>query len=361
MDKGSYKKLNGYHVVFLIVGALVGLSALTLSNDLSVVGYSQCTIILLYGIVSNILLFPMIRISLKYPKNNLFEINEILLGKMIGKVINILIIIYTILIIARASGGYLSLTQTSILVNKEFSLPLLFLFFVMLYIVTGGIKLIARFSIFAFFLSTWMVIAARWPFSMGSLTHLMPMFNFTLKEGMEAFHKGYGAMMGYELIMIYFPFIINQKKAFRHGSIGIWISTGIYFVGVLSCVVYFSPWQLESLRFPLLTVFKVVEYTFIKKVENILSASLMFLILSTMSLYVWAAKKGMDSLFGKRRILHMYLATFVVALLLYITIPIIIESFLFEELLFYLGYGVILWPIFLLAIHGIRRRGGKAP
>lgn len=361
MDKGKYKKLNRYHVIFLVSGTVIGFSSLTLVNDLCPMGYHQWVMVLIYGLIATLTLFPMVSLGLKYPGDNLFTINEKLLGKGLGKIINIFIILYGVLMISGISHDYLTLLQLTILTNRDFTLPLLLLLLITVYIVSGGIKLVARFSIISFFITFWIVIMAMWPITKGTITHLFPLFNFTLEDIVISFNGGYKSMMGYELIMFYFPYIINQKKAFKDAVLGIWVIIPIYLINVIACTIYFSLWQIESLRYPTLSAIKAVEFCFIYRIENILTAHWVFLILSTTAAYLWMTKKGIDGVLGKIRAWHLWISVLLIITLIFIPIPRPLEQFLFQDLTLIMGYGVILWPVFLLLIHKGKSLGGKTP
>src|SRR5690554_3321961 len=169
-------------------------------------GYDQWIMLLVFGIVANIAIIPMIKLGLRYPKNNLFEINEKLLGKLLGKIVNIIIIFYGILIVVSVSEGYLILLQVTLLTNRDIIIPYFFLLGVMVYIVTGGIKLVARFCIIGFFFTAWIMFTAWWPIAAGTISHIFPLFNFTIEEAATAFHSGVSTIFGFELIMFYFPY-----------------------------------------------------------------------------------------------------------------------------------------------------------
>ena len=66
MDNTKLKVLNSYHVVFLVQNVIVGTSVLSLPNRLSSMGYSQWWMPLLFGIIANTVLIPMIWLGLKY-------------------------------------------------------------------------------------------------------------------------------------------------------------------------------------------------------------------------------------------------------------------------------------------------------
>ena len=91
MDENKLKVLNHYHVVFLVQNVIVGTAVLSLPNRLSSMGYSQWWMPLLFGVVANLLLIPMIWLGLKYRNDTLFVIHEKLFGKWVGKTINVIL------------------------------------------------------------------------------------------------------------------------------------------------------------------------------------------------------------------------------------------------------------------------------
>ncbi len=104
------------------------------------------------------------------------------------------------------------------------------------------------------------------------------------------------AVGGFELISFYFPHIINQKKALKHASLGIWIGVLFTFVFTFVSVMYFSEWQLKNVLYPVLGLFKEVELSFLDRIDVLAMTMWVFLILSTTAAYLWVAKRGLDSI-----------------------------------------------------------------
>ena len=151
MDENKLKVLNHYHVVFLIQNVIIGTAVLSLPNRLSSMGYSQWWMPLLFGMVANLLLIPMIWLAKKYQNDTLFVIHEKLFGKWVGKTINVILLVYFIVVVAAVCSSYLQLNQVVALVDRKITTPLIILLLMLIYIVHGGIKSIARFCIMSFF------------------------------------------------------------------------------------------------------------------------------------------------------------------------------------------------------------------
>ncbi len=350
------KLLNRYHVVFLAQSVMIGTGILSLPQQLSSLGYSQAFMPLLFGVIASITLYPMIWINGKYPSANLFQINEILLGKWFGKFINTLLIIQLITFSAGIISDYMHLIQSTALQEQTITGPVLCFLLMLVYIVSGGIKSIARFCILTFFLTIGMVYFTHWAFEKGSISHFLPLFNFfSINDFYEAFKKGYLSILGYELIMFYYPYIVDQKKAYRHSLIGIWISISLCFITTAISVMYYSEWQLENVEFSVLNLFKAGEFSFIERIDIFGITLWVFLIFSTVAAYLWCAKKGVDSLVSKKSNVYLYILAAIIFFI--VKMP---SSRDFQEKLFtatyYVGYMLILWPVFLIIVYVIRKK-----
>ncbi|WP_342505755.1 GerAB/ArcD/ProY family transporter [Sporosarcina sp. FSL K6-2383] len=350
MDKDKFKVLNRYHVVFLVQNVMVGTSILSLPNRLSSMGYSQWWMPLLFGVIANIVLIPMIWLALKYRDDHLFAIHEKLLGKWLGKSINIFLVAYFVVIIAAVCASYIQLIQVVALVDRTITGPLIILLLMIIYIVNGGIKSVARFCIMAFFLTLGTVFILKWGFVEGEISHMLPIFNFNAQEFYTATKNGLMAVGGFELISFYFPYIIDQRKALKHASLGIWLCVLLTFLFTFVSVMFFSEWQLKHLIYPVLNLFKEVELSFLERIDVLGITLWVFLILSTTAAYLWAAKRGLDSILSTAKSAHLYMI--VIAVYLVVQIPFMQEfqKLLFERI-FYVMYVMFVWPILLCIIH----------
>ena len=353
MDVTKKKVLNGYHVIFLIQNIMIGMGLLSISNSLSPVGYSQWWFPILFGIIANITLIPMIWLALQYRDDDLFDIHEKLLGKWISKILNSFLIIYATILFAAVIQNYLELIQIAILPERTITGHLLVIILLTVFIVKGGIKSLARFCILTFFIALGMVYFLRWGMVGGEISHLLPLFNFTGTEFWEATKKSYHSMVGYELLMFFFPYIREPEKAFKHASFGIWITSIVYLSVTTVAVMYFSEWQIEHSLFPILKLFQAVDLSFIERIDKIGITFWVFLILTTASAYLWVAKKGVDSVRNKSSQYHIYAVAILTYIIINLPISQVMKKTLYENS-FYASYALILWPIFLCIIHLIR-------
>lgn len=355
LSTAKLKVLNRYHVIFLAQSIMIGTGILSLPQKMSSMGFTQWFVPIIFGVIATFTLWPMVWLCSKYPTEHLFRINEILLGKVIGKAINLFFILQFIVFSAGIISNYMHLIQSTALPEQTITLPVICLLLLLIYIVSGDIKSIARFCMMTFFLTIGMVYFTRWAIEKGEFSHLLPLFNFNAKQFFDAFKDGYLSILGYELIMFYFPYIMDQKKAFRHSLIGIWISILICFFTTVVSVIYYSEWQLKNVEFSVLNLFKAGEFTFVERIDIIGITLWVFLILSSVTAYVWCAKIGIDSVFKKKKIYILYLIAAIIFVI--VKMPFSRE---FQEKLFaasnYIGYMLIIWPIFLMLVYAVRKK-----
>ncbi len=350
------KILNKYHVIFLVQSSMVGVGLLTLPQQLSALETSQVFAPLLFGLIATVILWMIIWLLRKFPNDNIFQINEKLLGKFIGKIVNIYIVVEYLFLIAGIINHYLHLIQSTALPLQTTTAPVIVLLLLLIYIVNGGVLTIARFCILTFFLTTPMVYFLSWGLQQGDLRHLLPLFNFTGQELYLALKNGFISLLGFELMMFYFPNIKHQKKAFQHGAIGIWISTLITFATTTTSVVYNSPWQLKHVEFPVLNLFKAGGFSFVERIDIFGITLWVFLILSTVTLYFWSAKKGMECLFSKRQTFYYYLMIIIIFCIIKLPFKRGMQEQIFG-ITDLLSYTIVIWPVFLCLIYLLRKGG----
>lgn len=360
MDTSQKKTLSHYHVIFLVQNIILGTSVLSLPNKLSAMGYSQWWMPLLFGVVANLLLIPIVWLGMQYKNDTLFEIHEKLFGKWFGKVINSLFIVYFIVIIAAVCSSYFELVQVVALINSKINAPLLIFMLMAVYIASNGIKSIARFCIISFFFTLWFIYFLKWGILDGMISHTLPLLNFTTNEFFTATKKGLMAIGGFELISFYFPYIIHQDKALKHASIGLWISIVFSFCFTLVSVMFFSEWQLKNVLYPVLNLFKEVELSFLERIDVLGITMWVFLILSTVAAYLWVAKKGLDSIRSSQKKIHFYILAALIIVVVELPYMEEFQKLLFERV-FYVMYVMFLWPIMLCILHKLKVKKNEGP
>lgn len=361
MYQEKNKVLHYHHVIFLVQNGIVGMGLLSLPHELSSVRYGIWMFPFLYGLIIQILLLLNIRLSRRYPELSFFEITKKVLGKWIGYFVNIIYLLFFLSVMLEVSRGYVKLLQVNTLNNFTITKLLIGLFAVVLYMGRKEINVIAKFCIFSFFSTVWMLLFLQWSLFNGQFNHLMPIFDFNLSELYQALSSSYLSFLGFELLLIYYPYIVYKKKVLKYSSIGLWITLVSYFLVCLACAVYFNIWQLDNLLYPTLSLYKAVELSFIERIENLGLTLWVFLVLSTILVYLWAFREGVRFSLPLKRVNKV--VPYMTVLLLFALI-IFRTSFTNQEEIFQktnrvLALTVIAIPLILLCVDTLKKKVAK--
>jgi hypothetical protein len=95
--------------------------------------------------------------------------------------------------------------------------------------------------------------------------------------------------LGFETLLIVYPFIQEQAKARKWAHYGVIMSTFMYLMLVLTALMYFSQGQLLSTIWPSLNMISMLEIPLMQRLEYFVLSVWMLKILANISLSLWAA------------------------------------------------------------------------
>ncbi|GGF59684.1 germination protein GerHB [Paenibacillus albidus] len=162
-----------------------------------------------------------------------------------------------------------------------------------------GIYTISKAATLFFWMTIWMSLLLLWFFPSFRWERLTP---FLLQGGHDQIKGGielYSAYLGYELSILFFPYIDKRKKAMLAIQLGNTLLTLNYLSLSLICFGFFSWGQLKKLIYPLLDLLAYIQLPFIERLENLLYGFFLFLILITVVMYWWAAEVTVMRIFPR--------------------------------------------------------------
>ncbi|SDO36425.1 GerAB/ArcD/ProY family transporter [Halobacillus aidingensis] len=241
----------------------------------------------------------------RIPEKNLFEIMEIVLGKVISKVFILLYILYFFYVSARVLRDFGELIVGDMLVNTPIEvISITFMLFVA-YILYLGLEVLGRFSeIYA-------------PYLMGSIFAIGILLLFSrelhVKNVMPILPEGIGPVIGTvfpELItfpfgeLVAFMMILPYASKVRYAG-----KTTIFALIVSGLILAYSSFvQIATLgpeaklrsKFPLLTATGEISlWDFIERVDLIIIFVVMFGILVKVSIFFYGGLKGLELVFNR--------------------------------------------------------------
>ena len=353
-------RISSVNLFYVLAQTMIGVGLLALPHHTHHTAGSDGWISILFtGIFIQLITLIIWFLCRKFPNLTLFDFSKVILGKMLGTVLNFLYVMYLLTIIC-----YIFIIYTDTL--KRWILPetpgwvLLLIFFILL--IYGSICTIKNvISLFSFlfllipllFLITFVVYDDP---SM-DIRYLFPIGHnggWNILKGTE---DAFVSFIGYETLLIYFAFMKRSKSisVLKGAFFTIFFVTIFFMYIVIISTMMLSPEEMKITREPVLYILSAVEIRVLSRLDLIFLSFWGLVVFTTIISYSFSASIGISKLIRiKHKFAVMLSGTFalIVSIIFYY-----MEITLLEEWLKYFSliFGVII-PIVLLLITIIFKR-----
>ncbi|MEH7113889.1 GerAB/ArcD/ProY family transporter [Neobacillus niacini] len=309
--------------------------------------------VLVAGFATHIVVFVIIKTLQIYGSTDIYGIHHEVYGKWLGKLFNSLYILYCLWIFLLILKNYIEVLQTWVFPTVPVWLFSFSILLLVIYGVTGGIRMIVGVCFFSIALSLWIFVFIVYPLRYTDFGHLLPVMESSLVPILKGAYKMTLTILGFEILYVIYPYMEKKEKLQKYAHIGVAASNFVYLLLMLLAIGYFSPGQLLSTIWPTLTLFKIVKLPFIERIEYFAVTFWLLIILPNLMLYLWAAVRGVKQSFGisQKKTLWVF-ATLIFVFSLFINTRIKINRFndIFASLAFYFTfcYPLVLYAFALL-------------
>ncbi|MDQ0150093.1 GerAB/ArcD/ProY family transporter [Eubacterium multiforme] len=240
-----------------------------------------------------ILFFTMYGFVFKaYPDKNIFQINLELLGKILGTFFNIFFIIYLVAYSATHFSGFAMILVNTILWYYTTYQTLIIVIIVASIATFFRFKAQLKLGQFTLYVIIAICILLGFSLTKGNKLNIMPILSIAPKELFKAVYHGIYAYAGFEIMVLYLPYLKNKsdykKIAITTTSVLILILTWLIFIAIF----YFGPDALNLFYFPMLDIMASI------KVPLINSFTLIFIL-------CWSIHSLKNSTFSFSNILNI--------------------------------------------------------
>lgn len=166
------------------------------------------------------------------------------------------------------------------------------------YIHTGGFRTITGIAFLSVLLTYWLLFVLFYAMKYSEFTNLLPVFHHTLLDILKGTRGTSLTLLGFEMIVMYYPFIKNAKTSQKYAHWGALTTTLITVFVYLVSLVFYSQKQLELTIWPTLSMTSVVELPFIQRFEYIDVSWWAIIIIPNMTIALWSASRGFKRLFN---------------------------------------------------------------
>lgn len=350
-------KITTSQCVMFIVMIQIGVGILTLpsilTQEIHSLGWAS---VLIAGIIMQGIVFLYYFALNDSRESSFFEYLENLTGRVISRIIIFVLLMYFMGASSSILRSFVEIINIWIYPKTPTLILVILLWVCMFYLATSKAASIARLSQFFFILVLLLLSLLLWHLQKFNYNFLRPYSDVELLSLLRGSWQASLSLIGFELIFLLYFRLKKKNDLLRILTISNWITISLYLYVVIISTVLFPPEKLEKIIWPTLSLYKLIEFRFIQRLEYIVVLVWIPLIVITTGVYLWAAFKSTKFLFKIKKDYHSYFIAFFVLLLTMLpkTHPQII---VFAD---YVGYfGIIfssLLPLFLIFLKVMRKK-----
>ncbi|MFD6211032.1 GerAB/ArcD/ProY family transporter [Peribacillus sp. NPDC060253] len=309
-------KVSPFYVFFLVHSMQTGLGVLSFQRDLAkVTGTDGWISIILAGLAVQIIIWLIYKIFSMVP-GDIISANHHAFGKWIGIFFSLLFILYFFVLGTTILIGYINVIHVWMfdeVPSWVFALVFLTLIY---YIITGGFRSVTGITFVTIIASYWILfVPLLYSLKYANFTHLLPIFDHTLLEIMKGTRTTSLSMLGFEMILMFYPFIKNAEKTQKYAHGGALATTLlILFIYVVSKAFY-SQKMLVLTLWPTLSLSSIIEFPFIQRFEYITISWWTLVIIPNMVIPLWAASRGVKRLFNVQQKYPLWAMSIIILLI----------------------------------------------
>ncbi|NLW56064.1 MAG: GerAB/ArcD/ProY family transporter, partial [Firmicutes bacterium] len=200
----------------IILSAQVGAGVIVMPAHLAKeVGSDGWISILGAGLLSTIVIVMIIALLRKYAGQSILEINRHLFGKILGQIINLLLIVYLSFLMVTGLRYFTEFIQLFTLEVTPGCIVALLIITPTAYLTWYGLKPVARFSYIMLFVLFSILLLGFMLWKNTRLTFLMPVGAANLTVLSKSIVPTFLSFIGFELVVFLYPYVRDQQNALK--------------------------------------------------------------------------------------------------------------------------------------------------
>lgn len=290
-------QITKFQLFFLLIQSQIGVALLSLPHAVqeSAKGDGWISTILA-GVAVQVMLVVYWQLLKRFPTLMYTEITKKVVGSFLGKLLNVFIYMNFMLVGGLATILFIKVINLWLLPLTPGWMISLLILTACIYLAISDLKIIARFFVLAtsLILILWFTSVLSW-FTPKEFQYVLPIGSSGIKNILMGSNNSLLAMLGFEALLFFFPFIIENKKGvLKTVSIANLFITLFYTYFIFITLISFSTDQLTQMREPILNLLRGISYKMIDRVDLIFLSVWMVPMATSIITYLFAASKSLN-------------------------------------------------------------------
>ncbi len=307
------KLVSPYFLLFLVHSTQTGIFVLSFQTKIiKGAGHNSWLSVLALGLIMHVIFLMMLTILKQSSAGDIVSFHKEVFGKVLGGLLNILLAAYFSVSSLYVLFTYIDLLQVWVfhgIASWEFSLLFSVLIF---YIVAGGFRIVTAIAYWGVIIPSILFLAIFYLLDYVEYSYLQPIFQHGLKDHFISAKEAVPLYLGFETVLVFFPFIKNREKASKWGHFGLLLTTLVYTVITIMTFIFYSLGKLEQLTWPTLTMIKIIQFPFIERFEFIFIFTWLLVLMPVICIYLWSAIRSLKLTIPKIKATYLLIGLLVI-------------------------------------------------
>ncbi|MED3469989.1 GerAB/ArcD/ProY family transporter, partial [Bacillus thuringiensis] len=246
--------ISSSQLFFFILQSQVGISILSMPYaTFRIAKTDSWLVVILSGFVVQVFILIIWILGTKFPNCTVFEIQEKIVGKTIGKVITGAYIVYFLLATSQFLSVFSNIIKLWLLPTTPSWLLILLMLGFSIYMVKENLQILSRFFVLTAMLFVLFLLLILYSFKEANILYILPIGKMGIESVLKGMWQEVPAFLGFEMLLILFPYVktsnITKLKVTTYANI---CTTCFYTLLTVACLLFFSPEEMEFIPQPVL-------------------------------------------------------------------------------------------------------------
>lgn len=353
------RKISSLQGIVLIFFVQIGIGVLTLPSVVSGAAHNLSWIsIILMGIWIQLIIFLFVFALKGAKEDNFFAYFERLAGRWITKAVILILSLYFLAVSGFVLRSYVDLLNIWAFQTTPPWVLLSILTVTILYLASSRLESIARICEFFIIplIGLFLILLTHIPdFDM---EYLKPQKDMSVRPILQGSLKSSWSFVGFELGLVFFFLLQKRTRLLRVLTISNWLTVICFLYITMLSLLIFTPEILSRILWPTLSLYKLLEFRFIQRLEYIVVMVWVPMVTIVTGLYLWSAAKGLEYLNIIKDKKKVHWIGLLVLLIAFIPKN-YYQTFKFSEYTGYIGMILaMLLPIFMICMRLLKQKKG---
>ncbi|RID83696.1 amino acid permease [Peribacillus asahii] len=248
------REITTLQATTILISTIIGVGVLPLPLFAVRAGETGAPLVTLFGIgIAAIGLFIITKLGIRHPSKTIITYSEEILGKWLGKVCSIFVIIFFTILTALAAREFGTVVTTSVLIETPLDVT------VIVMLVLAAISARNNINVFAYIHNFYVpiilapvLIVVAVSLKNANILYLRPLIGSDFKEMFFGALTVAALFQGSFIMTLIIPAMKQPKKAMKASIWAILISGGLYLLLVIATVAVFGTEEIKQLFWPTL-------------------------------------------------------------------------------------------------------------